>query len=48
MDSTHETSRVDTVIIGAGQSGLSVAYYLKRAGVPFAEPEADHHLRVTP
>ena len=40
MESTHEASRVDTVIIGAGQAGLSVAYYLKRAGIPFVLLEA--------
>ena len=27
--------RTDTVVIGGGQSGLSVGYHLKRQGVPF-------------
>jgi putative flavoprotein involved in K+ transport len=32
----HDTTeRVDTVVIGAGQAGLSVGYHLKRRGVPF-------------
>jgi len=32
----HGTAeRVDTVVIGAGQAGLSVGYHLKRRGVPF-------------
>jgi putative flavoprotein involved in K+ transport len=44
MDSTHDTSRVDTVIVGAGQSGLSVAYYLRRAGVPFVLLEASERV----
>src|SRR3954452_5730556 len=30
----HEPERLDTVIIGAGQTGLATAYYLGRAGVP--------------
>ena len=29
------TERVDTVVIGAGQAGLSVGYHLKRRGIPF-------------
>ena len=40
MESTHDATRVDTVIIGAGQAGLSVAYYLKRAGIEFVLLEA--------
>ncbi|HEU4720075.1 MAG TPA: NAD(P)-binding domain-containing protein [Gemmatimonadaceae bacterium] len=40
MDTTREASRVDTVIIGAGQSGLSVGYYLERARIPFVILEA--------
>ena len=40
MDGTHASTRVDTVIIGAGQSGLSVAYYLEGAGIPFVLLEA--------
>jgi putative flavoprotein involved in K+ transport len=29
------TERINTVVIGAGQAGLSVGYHLKRRGVPF-------------
>ena len=29
------TERIDTVVIGAGQAGLSVGYHLHRRGVPF-------------
>jgi len=29
------TERVDTIVVGAGQAGLSVGYHLKRLGVPF-------------
>ncbi|MEO5664879.1 MAG: NAD(P)/FAD-dependent oxidoreductase [Nocardioides sp.] len=31
MDTTH----IDTVIIGAGQAGLSTGYHLKQKGIPF-------------
>jgi putative flavoprotein involved in K+ transport len=40
MESTHDATRVDTVIVGAGQAGLSVAYYLTRAGIEFVLLEA--------
>jgi putative flavoprotein involved in K+ transport len=35
MQSHHGTERVDTIVVGAGQAGLSVGYHLKRQGVPF-------------
>ena len=44
MQSENDASRIDTVIIGGGQSGLSVAYYLRRAGVPFVVLEAAEHV----
>jgi putative flavoprotein involved in K+ transport len=30
-----KTERIDTVVIGGGQAGLSVGYHLKKRGVPF-------------
>jgi putative flavoprotein involved in K+ transport len=41
MASSHPSVYVDTVIIGGGQSGLSVAYYLKRYAIPFVVLEAN-------
>ena len=34
MHGTPSSQQVDTVVIGGGQSGLSVAYLLKRRGIP--------------
>jgi len=34
MSATH-TERIDTLVIGGGQAGLSVGYHLARRGVPF-------------
>jgi putative flavoprotein involved in K+ transport len=41
MDATAATERVDTVIIGAGQAGLSAGYHLARRGMPFVILDAD-------
>jgi len=41
MEGMHALERVDTVVIGAGQSGLSVGYHLKRLGVPFVILESN-------
>lgn len=30
----HEPAEVDVAVLGAGQAGLAVAYYLRRAGLP--------------
>jgi putative flavoprotein involved in K+ transport len=35
MQERHTTQRVNTVVIGGGQAGLSVGYHLSRRGVPF-------------
>jgi putative flavoprotein involved in K+ transport len=36
----RESERIQTVVIGAGQSGLTVGYHLSRHGVPFVILEA--------
>jgi putative flavoprotein involved in K+ transport len=36
--------RVDTIVIGAGQAGLSVGYHLSRLGVPFVILEANQRV----
>src|SRR5215467_13873221 len=36
-----KTERIDTVVIGAGQTGLSVGYHLAGSGVPFVILEAN-------
>ena len=38
------TERIDTVVIGAGQSGLSVGYHLQGSGIPFVILEADSRI----
>ena len=40
MHNALRTERVDTVVIGAGQAGLSVGHHLARRGVPFVILEA--------
>ena len=35
MANTHTTERVNTVVIGGGQAGLSVGYHLAKRGIPF-------------
>ena len=41
MGSTRLSERVHTVIIGGGQSGLSVGYFLKQRGIPFVILDAN-------
>lgn len=41
MTSTTKTERVNTVVIGGGQTGLSVGYHLARRGVPFVILDAN-------
>ena len=41
MDGKHEPERIDTIVIGAGQAGLSAGYHLARRGVPFVILDAD-------
>jgi putative flavoprotein involved in K+ transport len=38
---TTQTERIGTVVVGAGQAGLAVAYHLKRRGLPFVVLEAN-------
>ncbi|MFL5578731.1 MAG: flavin-containing monooxygenase [Gemmatimonadaceae bacterium] len=44
MRHTEGTERVDTVVIGGGQAGLSVGYHLARLGVPFVILEANERV----
>ena len=44
MNTTQQPERFQTVIIGAGQVGLSVGYYLKRQGAPFIILEANDRI----
>jgi putative flavoprotein involved in K+ transport len=41
MDGTTATERIDTVVIGAGQAGLSAGYHLAKRGLPFVILDAD-------
>lgn len=40
MDGIREVERVQTVVIGGGQAGLSVGYHMARRGLPFTILEA--------
>jgi putative flavoprotein involved in K+ transport len=44
MRSEHETTRISTVVIGAGQAGLSVGYHLQRLGTPFVILDASRRV----
>jgi putative flavoprotein involved in K+ transport len=39
-----DTERIDTVVIGGGQAGLSVGYHLARFGVPFVILDANQRV----
>lgn len=41
MSSIKQPERVETIVIGGGQAGLSVGYHLQRLGVPFLILEAN-------
>ncbi len=41
MDGNTTTERIDTVVIGAGQTGLSAGYHLQKHGVPFTILDSD-------
>ena len=44
MGDTHVTERTNTVVIGGGQSGLSVGHHLKQRGVPFVILDASDRI----
>jgi putative flavoprotein involved in K+ transport len=44
MQSERDPEKVDTIVIGAGQAGLSVGYYLTRRGRSFVILEANEHV----
>ena len=44
MSSTQKTERVQVVVIGGGQAGLSVGYCLARCGLSFVILEANHRV----
>src|SRR5215216_5826401 len=44
MNVVRETERVQTVVIGAGQAGLSVGHYLARQGLPFVILEGNERV----
>jgi putative flavoprotein involved in K+ transport len=39
-----EAERIDTLVIGGGQAGLSAGYHLKRRGMPFLILDADERI----
>jgi putative flavoprotein involved in K+ transport len=41
---TNETQRFETVVIGAGQAGLSAAYHLQKRGLSFVVLDADERI----
>src|SRR5688500_11645174 len=43
-NTTGHTTDIDTVIIGAGQAGLSTGYHLQRRGIPFVILDANSRL----
>ncbi|MGD8602914.1 MAG: NAD(P)-binding domain-containing protein, partial [Gemmatimonadota bacterium] len=44
MKTTRRTERIDTLVIGGGQAGLSVGYHLKRRDVPFLIVDASERV----
>ncbi len=44
MRNPLKTERVNTVVVGAGQAGLSVGYHLARRGVPFVILDASQRI----
>ena len=44
MHQTYSIERVNTVVVGGGQAGLSVGYHLKRLGMPFVILDASQRI----
>jgi putative flavoprotein involved in K+ transport len=44
MSTSREPEHIPTVVIGGGQSGLSVGYHLKRQGIPFVILDANERV----
>jgi putative flavoprotein involved in K+ transport len=44
MGNTRQAERVHTVIVGGGQAGLSVGYFLKQRGIPFVILDASRRI----
>jgi putative flavoprotein involved in K+ transport len=44
MNSQQSTTQVQTIVIGGGQAGLSVGYYLAKRGLPFLILDAAAHI----
>lgn len=44
MSSHREPERIETIVIGGGQAGLSVGYHLARRGLPFLILEANDRI----
>jgi putative flavoprotein involved in K+ transport len=44
MNNPNATKRVQTIIVGGGQAGLSVGYHLARRGLPFLILDANAHI----
>lgn len=44
MNNLREPERIETVIIGGGQAGLSVGYHLARRGLPFVILDANERI----
>jgi putative flavoprotein involved in K+ transport len=44
MRQTYSVERVNTVVVGGGQAGVSVGYHLKRVGVPFVILDAGERI----
>jgi putative flavoprotein involved in K+ transport len=42
--SRYDIERIDTIVVGGGQSGLAVGYHLARRGLPFLILDAHHRI----